>query len=110
MGLESIYKGLSIFAQFGLYPRLEQMGHRATQELKSMGLDQESQQVEEYFRKLLEGVEFERLRQPSDRPPKLPPKCPYCGGKVDPRHVEWVDRTGALCEYCGSMIEASGTI
>lgn len=36
----------------------------------------------------------------------LPAKCPYCGASVDPRDVEWLQDKTAMCEYCGSMLEA----
>lgn len=38
-------------------------------------------------------------------PPRLPPKCPACGGNVLPGEVEWADAYSVLCDYCGSVIQ-----
>lgn len=34
----------------------------------------------------------------------LPANCPACGGVVNPAEVEWVDNSGAICDYCGSVV------
>ncbi len=40
--------------------------------------------------------------------PRLPLKCPSCGGSVNPEEVEWLDDKTAECAYCGSAIRAEG--
>jgi hypothetical protein len=37
---------------------------------------------------------------------QLPPSCPQCGGRVRPDEVEWIDASTALCDYCGSVLQA----
>ena len=37
---------------------------------------------------------------------RLPPSCPQCGGRVRPDEVEWVDNSTAVCDYCGSILQA----
>ncbi len=37
---------------------------------------------------------------------KLPPECPNCGGNVHPDEIEWTDSHSAVCDYCGSIIQA----
>ncbi|MEX2030287.1 MAG: hypothetical protein WD906_04890 [Anaerolineales bacterium] len=39
---------------------------------------------------------------------RLPTHCPQCGGSVHPGEVEWADDRTAICDYCGSPIQASG--
>jgi len=36
----------------------------------------------------------------------LPASCPQCGGRVRPDEVEWVDGSTAVCDYCGSILQA----
>lgn len=39
----------------------------------------------------------------------LPAKCPFCGANVNPQQVEWLEQdAGALCDYCGSLLQAGG--
>jgi hypothetical protein len=38
---------------------------------------------------------------------KLPPECPNCGGSVHPDELEWTDSHSAVCDYCGSVIQAA---
>jgi hypothetical protein len=36
---------------------------------------------------------------------RLPSKCPYCGGTLNPAEVEWALVGGAICTYCGSVVQ-----
>lgn len=36
---------------------------------------------------------------------RLPPACPQCGGPLRRDEIEWVDRTSAECNYCGSIVQ-----
>lgn len=47
-----------------------------------------------------------RPQSPTLEQPKLPTKCPQCGGTVHPDEVEWHMNRTAECEYCGSILEA----
>jgi len=42
----------------------------------------------------------------AERAHHLPAKCPSCGGTVIPDEVHWVEDGRALCDYCGSILEA----
>lgn len=37
----------------------------------------------------------------------LPPRCPHCGGPVNPDKLDWVDSRTAECAYCGSILRTS---
>jgi DNA-directed RNA polymerase subunit RPC12/RpoP len=38
-------------------------------------------------------------------PAPLPSKCPYCGGTLNPSEVERTPGGGAVCMYCGSIVQ-----
>ena len=107
-GLDILEKGLSTFAQAGLWEALERVGSRAVDELRQ----QDQPKAAQDLLKWLESMR--KNRPPSTMPAELkqalhrdlPLKCPSCGATVRPDEVEWIDEDRPACEYCGSMLAA----
>lgn len=52
----------------------------------------------------LEAIKLLNLNNSADPHPKLPSKCPDCGGPVQPDEIEWYDADNPVCSYCGSVL------
>jgi hypothetical protein len=108
-GLGRLKLGLQMMARMGQTGRLPQVAGRVIAELRGRGLADQAAEVEEHVRALLPGLALPSRPSASVAPERrLPPKCPYCGGNVVPDSIEWADETSALCDYCGSVLQAEG--
>lgn len=54
------------------------------------------------------GISLDGLEVVATTPDRLPPKCPYCGGTLNPSEVERTSGGDALCLYCGSVVQGAG--
>jgi hypothetical protein len=107
-GLADLRHSIDAATRFGQLPRLSAAAPRIAAELRSLGLSQEA----DTFLRMLEPA---GLLPPSKHPsaeiapsrPRLPSKCPSCGGIVHPGEVEWVDPYSVACDYCGTVVQAA---
>ena len=104
LGMPSLKRGLSLFAQRGQWQRLHQMGQRIIGELSARGLNEEAAEIESLFKQLSPSTPLEAAT--ADRP-ILPTHCPSCGAALRPDEVEWLDDVTAECAYCGSPVRES---
>ncbi len=103
-------RGLGILAEHRRWPALRRQSERVVWILRERGDTLHADEITAW----LNGQPLpaqEQTSQPApgpsaSKPPRLPLRCPSCGGPVDPRDVEWVDEGTAECNYCGSMIRA----
>jgi hypothetical protein len=104
-GMHVLQRGIQAAARFGQLGRLANAAPRITSELRQHGFEQEA----EAFVAALESVPNRPLAAPSPakQAPRLPPKCPYCGGTVHPDEAEWIDPRSIACDYCGSIVQAA---
>jgi ribosomal protein S27AE len=78
-------------------------------ELRARDLEEEAAVLEAEIRDALAAHGRSLSPQPgSPAEPRLPAKCPYCGGSVLASEVEWIDERSAICDYCGSPLQAQG--
>jgi hypothetical protein len=71
-------------------------------ELEGLGMRQAAQLVETW----LPGLPpiTPTVASQSTKPPRLPLKCPSCGGPILPDEVQWVSEDTAECAFCGSPL------
>jgi len=106
-GLADLRHGVEAATRFGQLPRLASAASRIAAELQASGFGQEAAA----FLSMLESAGQPSVAaQPSPagalKPPRLPAKCPSCGGIVHPGEVEWADPHSVICDFCGSVIPA----
>jgi hypothetical protein len=107
-GLADLRRSIEAATRFGQLPRLAAAAPRIAAELRSNGLAQDA----DAFLKMLEpAAPVPAAARPSapvvPNRPRLPPKCPSCGGIIHPGEVEWLDPYSVACEYCGSVVQAA---
>jgi DNA-directed RNA polymerase subunit RPC12/RpoP len=104
-GLVQIRHGLEMMASTGQVARLPNIGRRILAELRQRGLIEEAQAIEAEIQTLLSnhGLSLAMAVNTADEG-RLPAKCPYCGGNVQPDEVEWLQHQQAVCAYCGSRL------
>ena len=107
-GLADLRRSIEAATRFGQLPRLAAAAPRIAAELRSAGFAQDA----EAFLKMLEPT---MPQPPTALPaaaavpnrPRLPPKCPSCGGTIHPGEVEWIDPYSVACDYCGTVVQAA---
>ena len=104
-GMDYLRRGLQLMERMGQYQRLPIASQRILNELKSMGLDKEYGFLEKEIQQLLKHRGLNLSMDTPQQKPRLPGKCPQCGGIVHPNEIEWIDDRSAACDYCGSIIE-----
>ena len=104
LGIPSLKRGLSLFAERQQFHRLVNAKARIVDELKARGLTAEAAEIETWFKSVApSSPEFETLT-PKTKRPILPTHCPQCGAALRPDEVEWLDDVTAECGYCGSPV------
>jgi hypothetical protein len=98
--------GLHLMARMGQYRRLPVATRRVLDELQEHGLQDEREALEKEMQQILAKQELSLTSIPQTQKPRLPTKCPQCGGIIRPQEVEWIDDRSASCDYCGSILEA----
>jgi hypothetical protein len=104
-GIELLRRGLHLMERMGQYRRLPAVSQRILDELEAAGLTEERDALQKEIEQMLSqrGLSLSAIAR--QKKPKLPGKCPQCGGTVHPQEVEWIDETTASCDYCGSILE-----
>ena len=105
-GIELLRNGIQLMGQMGQYRRLPIVAQRVLNELKSMGLDKEHKILESEIQQIPSQKGLSLSMESHQNKPRLPGKCPQCGGTVHPNEIEWIDDRTASCDYCGSILQA----
>jgi len=105
-GTDLLIKGTRLMSKMGQTDRLPIVSRRILSELRESSMDQEYRILENEFRRLLSELDLKiahnnRVESHS----RLPSKCPYCGGTINPDEVDWINNHSATCDYCGSVVE-----
>ena len=103
-GLESLEKGLGLFAVRGQAGKVFNVGNRIVGELNQRGLNKEAQQISAYIKSLIPGFNGSQGGPSQAKRPPLPTHCPGCGAPVRADEVEWLDDITAECAFCGSPV------
>lgn len=106
-GLARIRRGLALLADSFDPGRARRIGERVVGDLAAWGMADASAAVREEVSRLRLAAP-EAAQSESGPLPRLPAKCPHCGGNVHSGEVEWADVQTAICDYCGSPLPASG--
>ena len=104
-GIDLLRRGLHLMERMGQYKRLPFVSQRVLNELESLGLAQECEALKNEIQQLLTQRGLSLSVDIQQQKPRLPGKCPQCGGTVHPNEVEWIDERTAACDYCGSILE-----
>lgn len=100
-------KGLRLMHSMGQWHRLAAASPRVLADLRRHNLTDEAAALEEELKEMLAqgGLTMGSLQVP-EQTHRLPAKCSYCGGNVMPDEVHWLEDGRAVCDYCGSILEA----
>jgi hypothetical protein len=104
-GFDLLRRGLHLMERMGQYRRLPIVSQRVLNELESLGLVEERETLEKEIQQLLSQKGLSFSTEIKEQKPRLPGKCPQCGGTVHPNEIEWIDDRTATCVYCGSILE-----
>lgn len=100
-------KGLQLMQSMGQWHRLQAAGPRVLADMRQHDLTDEATALEAELKEILAQGGLTLGRAPvGERAHRLPAKCPYCGGTVMSDEVDWVEDGRAVCDYCGSILEA----
>jgi hypothetical protein len=103
-GLDDLRHAVEGARRFGQLDRLTAAGPRIADELQATGFEAEARAFMDSLGSAGASVPASASPAAASRPPRLPPKCPSCGGIVHPGEVEWADERSVVCDYCGSVI------
>ncbi len=108
-GLDRLKDGLGLMAAYGQSDRLSAVSQRILGELKDNGFEEEAKQLEPSIRDLLSKAQQSGVSTQTRKSlPILPSICPKCGAAIHPEEVEWINNWQAICDYCGSILQAKG--
>ena len=108
-GISRLKDGLELMVKMRQLRRLPIVNQRVITELRDRGFTEQANELEVEISTVLTTHGLSSADAPSmGSKPRLPTKCPYCGGSVIPNDVEWVDEHWATCTYCGSPLEDEG--
>lgn len=100
-GMTHFRRGLTMLSAKKEWEPLHRFGQRTVNELKELGLKQESQEIIDLLEKRLpEKIE---LGQDKSRA-TLPTLCPSCGAPIRSDEVVWIDQDTAECAFCGNPV------
>lgn len=105
-GYDLLLRGLRLMAERGQQRRLIATSARILRAMEGQGDHKQATKLKRAIDQLMDeyGLEIPPT-SPSPARPKLPPKCPQCGGSVHPDEVKWHSDQTAVCVYCGSILE-----
>jgi len=104
-GMVHIRHGLELLASSGRYPQLYRAGNRVMQDLKTRGLEKESQEIAGIIHNHIPAIsESPTQRGPDPSRVMLPTHCPSCGGPIRADEADWIDSLSAECPFCGSPV------
>jgi hypothetical protein len=104
-GIDLLRQGFQLMERMGQYHRLHVASQRVLNELGALNLTQERDMLNNEIQQLLSQHDLSFPVETQKLKPRLPGKCPQCGGTVHPNEVEWIDERTASCDYCGSILE-----
>jgi hypothetical protein len=106
-------RGLATLAERGRWITVHRLGKRVVQMLREQGMSQPADEINAWLRGQPGYEQAGSAAAPASGPasaparmPRLPLKCPSCGGTLDPRDLEWVDQFTIECDYCGGLVRA----
>jgi hypothetical protein len=102
-GMRLLTRGLQVLAGQERWEDLHRMGVLVVEGLRRQEFTTQADEIVDWINRTLGQQGTARLKPNIQRAP-LPEKCPYCGGNVDPREVEWVSEDTIECAYCGSLV------
>jgi hypothetical protein len=102
--MESLERGLGLFAVRGQSAKLGNFGARLVADLHQRGLVEEAGWLTDYLRELSPGFQAPAPLTASPKQPLLPTHCPACGAPLRPDEVDWLDAATAECAFCGSPV------
>jgi hypothetical protein len=108
LGMPSLKRGLTLFAQRQQYQRLLNAKTRVISELHARGLIDEAAEIVSWFNTIAPSASEFETKLPPSKKPILPTHCPQCGAVLRPDEVEWLDNVTAECGYCGSPVREEG--
>ena len=97
--------GLRWLLNAGHYQRFAVAEQRILKHLEEGGYHAEADQMRAELEKMKAGKQIPAIHAVTSKP-KLPAKCPYCGGSILPDEVEWFDEVTPGCSYCGSPLQS----
>jgi hypothetical protein len=103
-GAERIKTGIRALLDAGRIERVSRLRPMLQEFFHLHGLDSEWQAIQSQ----LDEVGLLNSATPHLTDLRLPAKCPYCGGSLIPEELEEVGVRGAICGYCGSLVQAEG--
>lgn len=112
--IDAMQRGLNLLAETGRWKALRNAGKVAVDELKRQGRAAQAGEVQAWLDNILKDhaeVDEAYTRETDvseQKPPRLPTKCPSCGGGIPSDEVEWIDEHTVECPYCGSAVQAEG--
>lgn len=101
--VESLERGLGLFATRGQFGKVVNFGRRISAELDQRGLKKEAGQIVGYVKTLVPNYS-EGDGAGTGKRPVLPTTCPGCGAPIRPDEVEWMDEITAACAFCGTPV------
>lgn len=104
LGIPSLKRGLSLFAQRQQYQRLLNAKSRVLAELRERGLTSEAADLESWLKTITPPSSEFVTQLPQSKKPILPTHCPQCGAAIRRDEVDWLDGLTAECGYCGSPV------
>lgn len=108
-GIANLKDGLNLMEKMKQFRRLPIVSQRVIDELRDRGFTNQANEIEAEIKVTLatHGLSFAAVPGAMGKP-RLPAKCPYCGGNVLPDELEWIEERYPSCTYCGSLLEAKG--
>jgi hypothetical protein len=105
-GLHLTERGLQVLVEQQRWADLHRLGSLVEGGLRLQGFIQQADELQRWIQQTLGQ---QSVSQPGSHVQRvsLPEKCPYCGGNLDPREVEWVSENTVECAYCASLIHSS---
>jgi hypothetical protein len=102
-GTRLLTRGLQILAGQERWADLHRMGALVVTGLREHDFPIQADEIQGWVNRILGQQAASRPKVTVQRAP-LPEKCPYCGGIVDPREIEWVSEDTVECAFCGSLV------
>jgi hypothetical protein len=103
VGMHMLTRGLQVLAGQERWEDLHRMGLLVVEGLRKQNYPTQALEIQEWMNRTM-GQQGTARPKPNVQRAPLPEKCPYCGGNVDPREVEWVSEDTVECAYCGSLV------
>ena len=97
-------RGLELLIAARRADRLQTLGRLAVGELEAAGFSQLAADLGEKVERAIQAAGPSTIAPPPAQAPRLPAKCPYCGGNVRSSEVDWLAPEEPACAYCGSSL------